>query len=315
MEFTGFLGNFHLKRLLSASLDAERSSHCYLLCGPAGSGKHTLSKLLSAALQCSGNRIPCGQCAHCRKVQSDIHPDVIVWDDPEKKEVPVDLIRKLQTDAYLRPNEGQRKIYILPRAQDLNDSSGNALLKLIEEPPSYAVFLLLTDNPNKLLATIRSRCTELRLEPVPEAEALSWLAQRFPQQTRDNLSAAYFQSGGWLGQAAQLLEGTLYEPQTLEFAGAYAARNIPELTQVLCAMEKLPRNKLQTLLSQWRQLIADSMLVHAGLPGGSEASAIGRSRTGAELAHAMDILQQAQQVCAANVGSGHICGWLAVTLR
>lgn len=315
MQFAGFLGNSHLKRRLSASFEAGRTSHCYLLCGPSGSGKHTLAKLLASALQCSDSPSPCGRCSHCRKVMADIHPDVIVWDDPEKKEVPVSLIRDLQTDAFLRPNEGQRKIYILPRAQDLNDSSGNALLKLIEEPPSYAVFLLLTDNPNKLLPTIRSRCVELRLEPVSKEEALPRLAQQFPDKSRDDLSAAYFQSGGWLGQAAQLLGGALYEPQTVDFAQAYAARDAFALTSVLCAMEKLPRNKLQELLGQWRQLIADAMVVHVGLPGGSEALTIGRSRTGAELSHAMQVLQQALELCSGNVGGGHICGWLSVTLR
>ena len=246
---------------------------------------------------------------------ADIHPDVIVWDDPEKKEVPVSLIRDLQTDAFLRPNEGQRKIYILPRAQDLNDSSGNALLKLIEEPPSYAVFLLLTDNPNKLLPTIRSRCVELRLEPVSKEEALPWLTEQFPDKSRDDLSAAYFQSGGWLGQAVQLLNGALYEPQTLSFAQAYAARDAFALTAVLCSMERLPRNELQQLLRQWRQLIADAMVIHTGLPGGSEALSIGRSRTGRELSHAMQVLQQALELCNGNVGGGHICGWLSVALR
>ena len=315
MEFAGFLGNSHLKQQLSASLETGRSSHCYLLCGPVGSGKHTLARLLAAALQCSGSVVPCGQCAHCRKAASDIHPDIILWDDPEKKEVPVALIRQLQSDAYLRPNEGQRKIYILPRAQDLNDSSGNALLKLIEEPPSYAVFLLLTDNPDKLLPTIRSRCAELRLEPVSAQEALPFLAAKYPHKTQDDLKAACFHSGGWLGQAAALLDGTLYEPQTTAFAQAYAARDTLALTDVLCAMEKLPRNKLQELLSQWRQLIADAMVVRTGLPGGSEALAIGQSRTGAELSRTMQVLQQAQEACAANIGGGHICGWLCVALR
>lgn len=315
MDFSGFLGNENLKQRLSASLDSGRSSHCYLLCGPVGSGKHTLAVLLAAALQCSGSAVPCGTCAHCRKIKAGIHPDVIVWDDPEKKEVPVNLIRSLQADAYVRPNEGQRKLYILPRAQDLNDSSGNALLKLLEEPPDYAVFLLLTDNANRLLPTIRSRCVELRLEPVPREEALSRLAAQFPQCNPTDLSAAYMRSGGYLGQAAELLQGTLFEPQALDFARAYAQRDALSLTAVLCAMEKLPRLKLQSLLGQFRQLIADAMLVRSGLPGGSEATAIGQNRTGNELSRAMDILQQALEACAANTGGGHICGWLSAELR
>ena len=315
MEFAGFLGNSHLKRRLSASLDSGRSSHCYALCGPAGSGKQTLATLLAATLQCTGQVRPCGQCAHCRKVMAGIHPDVLIWDEPDKKEVPVALIRRLQTDAFLRPNEGQRKIYILPRAHDLNDSSGNALLKLIEEPPSYAVFLLLADNPNRLLPTIRSRCVELRLEPVPKEDALPWLSAQFPEQSPEALMGAYRQSGGWLGQAMTLLQGTIYAPQTLAFARAFAQKDTLALTETLCAMEKTSRADLLSLLHQWRSLLTNALMVQAGLTGSREASDIAHNRTGRELSHAVEILQQAQDACNANAGVGHLCGWLAVTLR
>ena len=315
MEFAGFLGNSDLKQRLSASFRSGHSSHCYLLCGPAGSGKRTLARILAAALQCTSEHVPCGHCHPCRKVFSGTHPDVITVDDPDKKTVYVDLIRQLQADAYVRPNEGRHKVYLIPRAQDMNENAQNALLKLIEEPPSYAVFLLLTDNAEKLLPTVRSRCAELRLEPVPKAEALPWLRTRFPDRTAQDLEAACFRSGGYLGQAAALLEGELYAPQTLEFARAYADKDRFALTSLLCALEKQPRDKLQPLLGQWRQLVADAMLVRAGLPGGPEATVLGRSRTGVDLTAAAGTLQRAMDACDANIGTGHICGWLAAVLR
>lgn len=315
MEFTGFLGNSDLKQRLSASFRSGKSSHCYLLCGPTGSGKRTLARILSAALQCTSGDVPCGRCHPCRKVFADTHPDVITVDDQEKKTVGVDLIRQLQADAYIRPNEGRHKVYLIPRAQDMNANAQNALLKLIEEPPSYAVFLLMTDNAEKLLPTVRSRCAELRLEPVPQEEALDWLRSRFPDRSAADLSAACFRAGGYLGQAAALLEGALQAPQTLEFARAYAERDRFALTSLYCSLEALPRENLQLLLQQWRQLLTDAMLVRSGLPGSTEAAAISRSRTGLDLTAAIDHLQQALNACDANIGTGHICGWLAAVLR
>ena len=314
MEFAGFLGNMDLKQRLSRAFSAGKVSHCYLLCGPAGSGKRTLAKILAAAMECGKANAPCGRCSDCRKVLDGCHPDVLTIDEPEKKTVSVELIRQLQADAYIRPNEGQRKVYLIPRAQDLTDSAQNALLKLMEEPPAYAVFLLLSDNAEKLLPTVRSRCAELRLEPVGEREALPWLQARLPEKDARSLRAAWARSGGYLGQALALLQGELQLPQTVQFAQAYAAGDRYGLTLLLCSMEKLPRDKLLEVLTQWKQLLADALLVRAGIPGGPEAESLGQRRTAPALSAAADLIQQAMDHCAANVGAGHICGWLAANL-
>lgn len=315
MEFAGFWGNEDLKRRLSAAFRSGRTSHCYLLCGPAGSGKRTLAGILAAALECTEQNTPCGRCAQCHKVRSGSHPDVITVDDPEKKIVPVDLIRGIQADAYVRPNEGRHKVYVIPRAQAMNENAQNALLKLIEEPPPYAVFLLLTDNAEKLLPTVRSRCAELRLEPVPQPQAVRWLAQQCPGQSQETLAAAYVRSGGYLGQAKQLLEGELTLPQTVQFAGAFAGKDGFAMVQLLSSMERLPRERLLEIFLQWKQLLTEALTVRAGLPGGPQAAAMGRSRTAQSLSAAAETVQQAMDACTANVGSGHLCGWLAVMLR
>lgn len=314
MDFTGFLGNHDLKQRIAAAFRTGRVSHCYLLCGPDGSGKRTLARHLAAALECESEHAPCLRCNICRKVTSGIHPDVITIDDPEKKTVSVELIRQLQADAYIRPNEGRKKVYLIPRAQDLTDNAQNALLKLIEEPPSYAVFLLLTPNAEKLLPTVRSRAVELRLEPVAQNEALPWLQQHFPQEASAQLQGAYIRSGGYLGQAAALLQGQLTLPQTTEFAQAFAAADRYALTLLLCSMEKLPRDKLLEIFQQWKALLADALLVRAGILGSAEATALGQRRTAASLANAAGLVQTAMEHCTANIGTGHVCGWLAATL-
>ena len=155
MDFTGFLGNDAVKARLSGAFASGRVAHSYLLCGPAGSGKHTLTRILSAAMQCEGRsgKIPCGVCSGCRKALEGVHPDIITVDDPDHKAMTVDPIRAARSDMFIRPNEGKRKIYIIPRGQDMNESAQNALLKILEEPPDYGVFLILSTNAERL-ATI-----------------------------------------------------------------------------------------------------------------------------------------------------------------
>lgn len=314
MEFAGFLGNAALKDRLSAAFDRGRTSHCYLLCGPAGSGKRTLAAIMAAALQCRSRSVPCGQCPQCRKVLGGNHPDVITVDDPDKKTVTVDRIREARSDAFIRPNEGNRKVYLIPRAQDMNEAAQNALLKVMEEPPPYGVFLLLTDNAEKLLPTVRSRCAELRLEPVPKSQALQWLAKKCPDVPSEDLQAAYLRSGGYLGQAFQILQGGLTLPQTEQFAAAFAAADRFALARLLCSMEKISREQMGSILRQWLQLITEALLCRSGVPGSRQAAALAAGRTAQALMNAANALEHARTCCEANVGVGHICGWLAVTL-
>ena len=181
MGFEMLLGNERLRENVSRSIRRGHISHFYLISGPEGSGKRTLARLMAAAILCRGQERPCLTCAVCRKVLSGNHPDYITVDDPEKKSVPVDLIRQARADIFVRPNESDKKIYLFPRAQDMGVPAQNALLKILEEPPAYGVFFLLADNPDKLLPTIRSRCTELKLTALPQNLLRAHLQQLFPQ--------------------------------------------------------------------------------------------------------------------------------------
>lgn len=314
MDFFGLLGNEELKKRLSASFRAGKHSHCYLICGPEGSGKKTLARAMAQALQCEQANAPCGRCNVCRKVAAGIHPDVITVDDTERKTISVELIRQLQADAFVHPNEGKQKIYLIPRAQDMTENAQNALLKLIEEPPSYAVFLLLSTNAGKLLSTVRSRSVELRMEPVPFSQARQWLKEQRSADTEQTLQAAHLRSGGFLGQTLAWLSSEGQLPQTAQFAGAFASRDRYAMTLLLSSMEKMPRDQLLRCFSQWKQLLTDALMVRAGMPGGQEALLLGKSRTAQEMAAAAELTQKAMEHCTANIGAGHICGWLAANL-
>ena len=313
MEFAGLLGNEDLKKRLSVSFRAGKQSHCYLICGPEGSGKKTLARLMAQALQCEEAAAPCGRCNICRKIQTGIHPDVITVDDPDKKTVSVDLIRQLQADAFVHPNEGRKKIYLIPRAQDMTENAQNALLKLVEEPPSYAVFLLLTNNGEKLLPTVRSRSVQLRMEPVPYEQALGWLKAQCPEQENETLRAAHLRCGGFLGQALQYCKAE-HLSQASQFAKAFAENDRFMLTQLLCSMEKMPRDQVLTCLAAWKMNLTEAIAYRSGIPGTQEAQLLGQRRTAPDLAAAAETIQKAMEYCSANVGVGHICGALAASL-
>ena len=145
MELSALAGNAHVKAVLSQQEGGRGLSHAYILSGPAGLGRHTLARLLCGAMLCadSGGERPCGHCAPCRKVSSGVHPDVTVISGPgEGKPITVDQVRALRSDAYIRPNEGERKIYLLEQADRMNQSAQNAMLKLLEEDlPMDVVFV------------------------------------------------------------------------------------------------------------------------------------------------------------------------------
>lgn len=316
MDFDALLGNDALKQRLSVALSRGQLSHCYLISGPTGAGKRTLAKLLAAAMQCASLRRPCGQCAQCRKALAGTHPDVVTVDDPEKKIIPVKLVRDACADLYIRPNEGAKKVYVFPRAQDLNAQGQNALLKCIEEPPAYGVFLLLTEHAEQLLPTIRSRCVELRLAPLGDDLLRRELAARFPDASPDALRSAMLRSGGYLGQAIELLrEGSELLPQTKAFAEACCAGSAGAFLRVLAPMERLKREQLRAVLLQWTELLSAAAASRTGLPAtGPECKRIAQCRTDAQLLRAVTAVQHAISLTDANVGAAHVCGLLCVSL-
>lgn len=317
MEFPGFLGNEQLKRNLSAAMDRSRNAHFYLISGPKGSGKHTLARLLCAALVCTEAKKPCCKCSQCRKALSSGHPDIITVDDAEHKTVPVEVIRQAREDLFIRPNEAPRKIYYVPRAQDVGLPGQNALLKVLEEPPAYGVFLLLTDNAHKLLPTVRSRCVELKLQPLPRETILAELRREFPQADEEAMQAAAIRSGGLLGQARDLLsQGDLWLQTTKDFAAAYLKKDTPALLKLLVPLEKSKRDALIPILQQWLDLLGGALTTRAGLPPlDAMTRAIAAGRTPQDLQRAIVVLEESIQYLQGNVSPGAVCGNLLWQLQ
>lgn len=202
---------------------------------------------LAKELLCEGKDAkPCGRCAHCRKIAARIHPDVIFLerfkDDKgrPKTAITVDQIRNLVSDAAILPNEAERKVYIIDRADTMNTEAQNAALKLLEEPPAGAVFLLCTVNAMALLPTVRSRCTEISCQGE-SLEADKELAEQ---------AEAYLKAVA-SGNRVQLLRCCLrLEEMDIRGASAFFDCLGQLLADMLCSRRKshsLPRERLMAL--------------------------------------------------------------------
>lgn len=259
-------------------------SHALLFTGPGD--RLAAARFAASAFQCVGPERdrPCGVCPACRKVREDIHPDVSAVRDEEHKFIAVDVVREVRRDAYIRPNEGERKVYLFPDCALLTEQDQNVLLKLVEEGPPYAAFLFCAENPAAVLQTLRSRCVELKLQPKApqgreedeEGEALCRCLLRRKR-----------------GSAAELA--------------------------VRLEKKKLSRENLSALLERSEALLSQALvLTYGGTAGDGDralAEELGKRLTKTQLVRTIELMKQYRRECGYNVGPGHVLGALAAELE
>lgn len=300
MELDRLAGNARLKHTLSGRMG--KLPQACLISGPRGSGRHTLAGILCQAMVCQQEEGPCGRCAPCRKVAQSIHPDVTrITGETEGKPITVDQVRQLRADAYIRPNEGERKVYVLEGVDTMRSEAQNAMLKLLEEGPVYAAFVLLCENPGGVLETIRSRCQQLPLTPVTPGECLAYLKGRFPQQSEEALRRAARDCQGLIGRGIEELEGGGQADREALLSLAHILESGDELTvlEALQSREKMGRDELTALFSAL------------------EAELVGRipgSRDPRRCLRCVELLRQLRGAAALNVNPGQLLGWLCAGL-
>lgn len=208
MRFDGFAGNARVKEQFTQLERAGRMPHAFLLEGEPGCGKRTLARLLAGWALCSGEgEAPCGICPNCVKMRAGGHPDLFVVSGEEgSRSLHVDVIRRIRADAGILPNEAPTKVYLLFEADGMSPSAQNALLKVLEEPPEQAVFVLTCQAASSLLATVRSRTQIFRLEPLPNEEAAELLCKRNPKIKKEKALELARLYGGSLGRMLAALE-------------------------------------------------------------------------------------------------------------
>ncbi len=257
-------------------------SHALLFSGSGDLG--AAAQYAAAAMECQSGQKPCGTCSACRKVFSGIHPDVITVRDEAHKNLSVDTIRQIRSDAYIRPNEGSRKVYIFPDCTILTEQDQNVLLKIVEEGPPYAAFLFCAENSSVVLQTLHSRCVELKLHPAVTVE-------------RESSEAG------------------------VELCRLLAAGKRGAITELMVRLEKkrLDRDGLAAMLEQARTLLAAALLAQYGQsPEGPDAALIvqlGKRLTKQRIMGTIELLQTYRGACAYNVGVSHVLGALAVELE
>lgn len=155
-RFEDVAGQEHIITTLKHAVEENKIAHAYLFCGPRGTGKTTIAKLLAKAVNCTGSPKPCDQCENCQQITLGTHPDVIEIDAASNNGV--DEIRDLIEKVKYAPTQGKYKVYIVDEFHMMSPSASNALLKTLEEPPTHVIFIFATTEPHKILPTIISRC-------------------------------------------------------------------------------------------------------------------------------------------------------------
>ena len=272
------IGQERAVALLRRSLKSGSLAHAYLFVGPAHVGKMTLALNLAQALNCGDTEAPCGICASCSRIASGNHADVQVIalgqgnqaDSSSTTEISIEQVRQLQHSANLPPFEGKYKVFIIDGAELLSSEAANCLLKTLEEPASKVIFILLTANERRLLATVTSRCQRIELLPMSTAAIETALKKERGIEPAKARLLARLSHGcpGWAISAASndslLQQRTERLDELLTIVGAdyetrfdYASRWVAQSSQ----NRRLIQDRLDLWLDWWRDLL----LVKSGL--------------------------------------------------
>ncbi len=250
--------------------------HAYLFAGPPGLGRRTLALRFAQRLNCQTPLeagVPCGECRDCRQIAAMQHADLIVVQaESEGGVLKVDQVREARRTLTLKPYQAKYRVALFLRFQEANDNAANALLKTLEEAPSYAVLILTADNPEQLLPTIVSRCEVLRLRPLRMEDVQGALESRGIESSRAKLVAHI--SGGRFGYAMRLVE----DPSLLEkreerlndLQGLISASRLEKFAYAdkLSRDRETMRQAVLVWLSYWRDVMlrsaqAETPLVNA----------------------------------------------------
>ncbi len=249
MNFNGFAGNEKVKQQLTFLAETGRLPHAIVIEGEDGLGKRTLAKELALNLFCiNKENAPCRTCPQCVKVLKGVHPDIYEYTPTGSYKI--DEVRTIVEDAVISPNEADYKIYILGNCQLMTAYAQNALLKVLEEPPSYAVFILTVNNKSSLLETVLSRSVVITLQGVTAKEGAEYIVSNVENVNYDDAFTALEVWGGNIGKTLEsLTDGKLSKISTVA----------KDVTTALLSENEYDLIKVCTVFTGERDMIVDAM--------------------------------------------------------
>lgn len=255
--FSDIVGQEQIKEQLRSAILMDKVSHAYIINGEKNSGKEFIAKVFAMALQCGhGGAEPCGECRSCRQAVNGNQPDIIRLTHEKPNTIGVEDIRaQVNGDVMIKPYSSPRKIYIINEAEKMTVQAQNALLKTLEEPPSYVVILILTTNADALLPTIRSRCVLLNMKPVADGEIRRFLMETMQiPDYRAKLCVAF--ARGNVGKAKLLASSEEFDNIREEALTLLKYIDQMEISEITAAVKKAGEYKIEIndyldILSIW----------------------------------------------------------------
>lgn len=176
--FSNILGNEETKKLLEKSIKTQKISHSYMFIGQSGIGKFMFAKEFAKSVLCQGEQKPCNKCEACIKFNGENNPDIQIIDEQDKS-IKTETIKEMIKGVYEKPIASLKKVYIINDSHKMTKEAQNSLLKTLEEPPEYVVIILITENENLLLNTIKSRCTKIKFNRLTDNEISKILKEKY----------------------------------------------------------------------------------------------------------------------------------------
>ena len=262
-RFRDIVGQEQLREHLENAIRFNKISHAYIISGERNAGKEFIAKTCARALQCENRSTdqgqeaePCGECRSCRQALGANHPDIIRITHEKPNTIGVDDIRtQINNDVAIKPYSGSKKIYIINEGEKMTAQAQNALLKTLEEPPEYAVILILTANASALLPTILSRCVLLAMKPAKDDQIKKYLMENMeiPDYKAD-VCVAF--ARGNLGKARLLAKSEEFDKVKEEAITLLKYIGDMEVHEIVAAIKRINEYKFEVgdyldILSIW----------------------------------------------------------------
>lgn len=253
-DYNRIIGHDNIKEYFKRTIKSQNISHSYLLEGNQGIGKKLLAKTFAKTLLCeeNNNTDPCNTCTSCIMMETGNNPDYFEVSS-KKQSIGVDDIREQVIEQMdIKPYRSRYKIFIISEAERMTVQAQNALLKTIEEPPSYGIVILITKNPSKIITTVHSRCARVRVLPLPTTMIISYIQDTYGLEEWEATLYADF-AGGSISQVKYMLEsGEFWDirQRSIDYIVKLDSVDLVELYDMAEELDK-DRSKLTQILDFW----------------------------------------------------------------